>query len=81
MPVRSRRATGHSPGRPAKMGDDYRLRRLELRKAPDMPKAPNRGPYPTTSHRSFKIRTCFAGAVPDPEQKVNVRGHTNRSHG
>jgi hypothetical protein len=39
MPIRSRRATLHSLAEPAKMARDRVLKRLELHKAPDMPKA------------------------------------------
>ena len=71
----------HQAGR-RRWAATVRLRRLELRKAPDMPKA---GPSPAIPDNPTPLvhdPDLLGGYVPDPEQKVNIRGHPNRwSHG
>jgi hypothetical protein len=44
------------------------------------PKAPAKRAV-TTAYPLVQTRSPAAKPSPGPEQKVNVRGHTNRSHG
>ena len=46
-----------------------------------MPKARLGGPYTTPEYLLVHDPDLLGGRVPDPELKVNNRGHDNRSHG